>query len=342
MRVDDLVKLLEEIGLSKFRIISKDEDTNIMFCCPFHGESNPSCGISANKEVGGCFACKQTFSLTYLVSHCKGISIKQAKDFLEEKYNVKKRQFSSEAGLFLKRYDDSFMLCDDEPNRSTRHVLPNYKLAPYKSGKVAHDYILSRGFDRETCRNFSLGWDAIKNRVTIPIKWEDGTLCGFIGRAVLEPKINGKPNPEYTKVYKNTDKYLIYEFPKSEILFPLDKFILPEDKSAILVEGSLDAMRFYQYGFNNALSAITAKLHKAQVDILHKLGVKRVILFFDNDEAGYSGMESAYKLLRDEFIVYRIMYPEGKNDPAELSKEEIENMLEEKEYYNTRVLKKVD
>ena len=53
MTVEEMKNLCIDLGLEKVTV----RGDNIMFCCPYHGERNPSCGIHAEKEVGGCFAC---------------------------------------------------------------------------------------------------------------------------------------------------------------------------------------------------------------------------------------------------------------------------------------------
>ena len=118
-----LEEVLHDLGFNNMRVIHSANDTNYMFCCPFHGERHPSCGISAEKEIGGCFACGQTFTLPYLVSYMKEWSMKQAFDWLEEKFNIKKQTVSTLTSV--KYYDD-----ETEDLTPKRLVLPTIKLAP--------------------------------------------------------------------------------------------------------------------------------------------------------------------------------------------------------------------
>lgn len=334
MQADKMEGLLREIGLGdRMRVISKDADTNFMFKCPFHGERNPSAGISAEKEYGACFTCGKGFNLTFLVAYMKEISIVKAKDYLEEKFNVSKKSITKLA--LVKRYDD-------EEVKMGKVVLPYFKLAPYRSGKVVHNYLLDRGFTKETCREFMFGWDSDKNRITIPIFWGEKQLAGFIGRAVLEPKINGVDNPEYKSIYRDADKYLVYEFQKSHLLYPLHKFILPPDKSVILVEGSLDAVWLHQMGFRNVLAILGSKISDEQIAILHKLGVKIIYMFLDNDKAGFEGKEKLYKLCKRDFRCYDVFYEEGKNDPAQLDSDEVMEMINNRKSYSNFSIKRVE
>lgn len=334
MDADKLKSLLQEIGLGdKLRTVSNNSDTNFMFKCPWHGERNPSAGISAEKEYGACFTCGQGFTLTFLVATMKGCSLIKAKDFLEEKFNVSKKVLTKNPTM--KRYDEESI------NPISRVILPRFNLAPYRSGKVCHSYLLDRGFTKETCKKFMLGWDETKNRITIPVFWQDGELAGFVGRAVLEPKINGKDNPQYKKIYGDSDKYLMYEFQRSHLLFPLDKFILPTDKTAILVEGSLDSPWMHQLGFTNTLSTLTSSISEEQVSLLSKLGVKNVILMLDADEAGNKGMTKAYSMMKKDFNLFKVSYPEGAKDPQNLNEKQVQRMLDNKKPFNFVQLKRL-
>lgn len=336
MNASHMEQILHELGFNYLRTVNSSEDTNFMFCCPWHGERHPSCGISVNKEVGACFACGQTFTLVYLVSYMKEISMKQAADWLDEKFNVSKQKVDIKNRI--RRIDDDVV----GEKKPIRCELPTIRLAPYKSGKIQHKYLLDRGFTIKTFKRFKFGWDTKKKRITIPIFWQDDVLAGFVGRAVLEQKINGKDNPEYKAVYGDVDRYLFYEFEKSKILFPLNLFELPEDKSVILVEGSLDAPWMYQLGFNNTLSILGSKITKEQIEILNNLGVRDVILMLDNDYAGEKGTERAYNLLKDDFLCYKVKYPCNKNDPQELTREEVVSMLRNKTPYRTLSVKRIE
>lgn len=348
----ELKALLTELGISAGKYgYFKDSGDNIQFCCPFHSETRPSCGINIYTLVGQCFACEESFNLAKLVAHCLDFTLpsgrydyNRAYNWLEEKYNVKKRSVNYNPKSPLRRIEDEEDL-EEQEDKPKRHEISKLKLAVYKSGKVIHKYFLDRGFTKETARKFMIGWDNKRKRITIPVFWEDGALCGIIGRAVLEMKIDGKPNPEFYKVYKKSElndvKYYIYDkFPVGDILYPLPHFKLIDD-TVILVEGALDAIWLHQLGFPNTLATLGSKLsfnkreqRSKQVDILHNLGVRKVILLRDLDTAGIKGAEHDYKILKQEgFLVYKSEYPEGKSDPQELTYKELYSILNNKHLY---------
>ena len=47
------------------------KDTDTLVCCPVHGESNPSMGISSEKQVCHCFSCGFAGDLTKLLLYSR-------------------------------------------------------------------------------------------------------------------------------------------------------------------------------------------------------------------------------------------------------------------------------
>ena len=162
--VDDMLRLCNELGLQKIKV----RGDNVMFNCPYHGESNPSCGVSIEKEVGGCFACGQTFNLVQLVSHCRNWSLSESIEWLSSFLNRDFRKVAEKSDKFL-LYGESFE--KDKP-------LPITSLAPFRSGQISHPYLLKRGFWQQDFIDFKLGWDSVKKRITIP--FFDSNIHGFI------------------------------------------------------------------------------------------------------------------------------------------------------------------
>lgn len=319
MLVNDIVNLCKELGLEKIKV----RGDNVMFNCPFHGEHNPSCGVSATKEVGGCFACGQHFNLVQLVSHCKEISFLDAIGFLNSFFNRDFRAVSSNTSLKL--YGEETV--KDE-------TLSITALAPFNSGNVVHKYLLDRGFSKEDFIKFNLGWDTVKKRITIPFFNEYGNLLGFSGRAVMNEKDFG-----YESIYGTEAKYHIYNhFNAKSYFYPLNLF-RPIDDTIILVEGLLDAIWLHKNGYSNTLSIISAEISKEQLKKIKLLGANKIILCLDNDIAGTKGCERLYKFLKNDFTFKQAVLPQGKKDVQECTKEELDEMFKNLSNYPKRELK---
>lgn len=329
-------QLLRELNISpgKYNSDYKDSNNNVQMCCPFHGETRPSCGIDIDDLIGKCFACGEHFNLVKLVSHCLEIPVYKAMNWIEDNYTDEFKTINTNKHS-LRRIDD-----EEEAPIKKRHEMDRLDLALYKSGKAVHSYFYERGFTKETAKKFLVGWDDTRKRITVPVLWEDGAPCGVIGRAVIEMKVNGRPNSKFYKVYKpgNDFKYHIYDgFPVGDIIFPLPHF-KPKDGLAVLVEGQYDCMWAHQNGFEMFASTLGSKLVydkgtklSKQIELLKQYGVTKVLLLRDDDEAGIKGSQHDYELLKREgFTVYKSSYPNGKNDTQECTKEEIQWILDNK------------
>lgn len=335
----EVEELLHELGLQKVKRRMGRKGVNFQFLCPFHEESRPSAAvvIDGNSVYGSCFSCQESFSLAKLASQCLNISMLDAISFLEERYGVEKREVNTKIRYKLKRYEEI-----KGKGESKKFILPKSKIAPFGCGKRIHEYFFSRGFTEETARKFKVGWDKLKCRVTIPVFDRDENLVGIIGRTVLNAKKDdGSINEEYSALYKESPKYLIYEnFPVQECFLGENVFEATEDNTAILVEGAFDALWMHQLGFTNTLGMIGLVMGESRMQILHKLRVERVVLMLDNDIAGKIASEKAQELLKNDFKIYRVEYPDGYNDPMELNKVQILNVLSRKKPLGIPSIKK--
>ena len=110
----------------------------------------------------------------------------------------------------------------------------------------------------------------------IPICNLEGNVVGYTGRIF---------NNEDSAKYINTKETIIYK--KGNIIFNYHnaKSHIRDKKSAILVEGNMDAIRIYSSGIKNVIALMGTAITKEQINILKKLRVP-IILMLDNDNAG--------------------------------------------------------
>lgn len=312
----DIIDLLQYIGVTK--ILDKGRD-NIQICCPIHGENTPSCGVSIEKQIFHCFACGASGTLSWLVYKSlpdEFKSLQQVDTFFKTRYKVDVNSYQKKLLRGIKRYEEYFT--DAEIGK--RFELPTFKLAPFKSGKETYQYIFDRGFTRQTVEEFKIGRDLENRTVTVPVFWEDNVLAGIIGRYID----SNRP--------KNA-RYKIYDFPKGEIVFPLNKIPKGID-TLVLVEGVFDALWLFQMGIP-AVAILGNQMTVAQANIIKKI-CNRVVDMFDNDEGGRIARNFAREKLGKTFPYYVVDYPEGVKDPCDCSQVEIGSML----YKKSNILKR--
>ena len=156
------------------------------------------------------------------------------------------------------------------------------------------DYWSKRGFSDTTIAKWGLGYDPITDRHTIPYRNVDGELLGVIQR-LHDPDINIR------YIYPDG-------FDRKQSLF--GSWLLHGIRKIALVEGSTDVISMDdvdrpsggQYG--SSISSFQARL-------LHRLGAREVVLFYDYDEAGRKATEKSREML-DGLILRTVQWDTNK------------------------------
>ena len=224
--------------------MSGDEWTTL---CVFHDDHNASMRFNVTKGVFFCHSCG-----------AKG-SIRK----LEEKFGVSHRSPGVSMDVLYRTIDDLTRPAPCEA-RMDEAQLSRYQL-PSKHWE-------DRGFTDDTVSKFQLGYDVIRDAMTIPMRTINGELIGVCRRYIDPDMINRYRYPK--------------GFHKSENLF--GSWLVHEmvDVPVVsLTEGAIDAMSVWQTG-NPALAIYGSSLSSAQILQLREMGVRKINLFFDNDRAG--------------------------------------------------------
>lgn len=148
-----------------------------------------------------------------------------------------------------------------------------------------------RGFSQETIERFQLGYDPVQDRHTIPYRTEHGDLLGVIQRRV------GNEFPRY--IYPEG-------FDRKRSLFGSWIIMNSDDKKIALVEGSTDTISLADSGLPSVAQYGSA-ISRLQVRLLHRLGVREIVLFYDYDEAGRKAEEKSRELI-DGMILRAVRY----------------------------------
>jgi DNA primase len=312
MNEAQITDLLYYLGSAKVKQINSKG--NIQACCPVHGEHTPSMGVSVEKQLCNCFSCHFSGTIPWLVfnSDKSFKSVDEVIVWLKGRYDV---DFSVTYDLedlkALKKYEEQYV----EALVTKRKVLELSYIAVFKSGKETYEYFYSRGFTKQTVKDFMIGRDLKNKTITVPIFYEDRKLAGVIGRYISSKR---RKNERY-KIYEET--------PTGDILFPQDK-IKPIHNTCILVEGLLDGVYMHQCGYSNTGAMLTNNLSKKQAKWLRN-NCRVVIDMTDDDEMGKLASESIKKQLGDTILIKTVkhLYPMGKKDPQDCSKEEIDYMI---------------
>lgn len=224
----------------------------------------------------------------------------------------------------------------------------NHMLLYTEQGAKALDYLLSRGFTKETIKKYNIGWaskgdilsslldahkydlekmgdygllrhhektstykDFFNSRIVFPIRNEIGETLGFSGRVL--------PGNNHPAKYLNTQDTAFFE--KGNIIYNLDLTYkrIKERNVAFVFEGYLDAITATQYGLTNVVSAMGVHLTEVQIEKLHHL-TNRVVICFDGDDAGLKSAKQNGKLLSEKGLDVRIAIMPPGIDPHDYIK----------------------
>lgn len=160
--------------------------------------------------------------------------------------------------------------------------------------------------------------DCLRNRLTVPLRDEDGRVIGFTGRTSPDTE-DSEPK------YFNTRTTELFH--KNRVLFGLadQTGAFKAGARPIIVEGVMDAMAVHQTATEAALDVravapLGTALTQAHVAALGKhIGFSReVITAFDPDAAGAAAETKAWAMLRDLGNPARALDLPSGSDPADL------------------------
>lgn len=293
-----------------------------MAICVFHNDSNASLQINVEKGLYICFACGARGSIKSLERH---FGVRVVEDMLDvQDIRARIDALRNPQAEVLPVLDESFLSRWKFPS-------PYWGQCGDDCPRRCHEH---RGLKPSTIASFDLGADPMGEYVTIPIRNINGGLLGVIKRYLGE-------DDEIDMRYRYPRG-----FKKSHHLF--GSWLVQEDDDAdfvVLTEGSIDAMKVWQAGYP-AMAILGSSLSAIQTRVIRRLGIKKVVLFFDNDKAGKKVVSTCRGFhefthkgktrvkyvretdLRREFFVEVATYGRGfPPDPGAMSEDQIDSAL---------------
>lgn len=181
--------------------------------------------------------------------------------------------------------------------------------------KEVRAWLDSRGIDQPSRGKWQIGYDEESERIVIPAYDERSRFSFLIKRSIR---------------HSGHLKYLYTEGSiKTSLLFGacmVDETLV-DSQGLILCEGSLDVIRLHGMGARNAVGVLGTGISKRQVRLIDKFNPQRIYLMFDKDAAGVDNIRSVGRWVT-KVPLFVCRYPAGKNDPAELEREEVRRSIE--------------
>ncbi len=307
--------------------------------CPFHGEKTPSFYVNPEKGLYHCHGCGAGGDAIKFLMGVGGLTFPDALESLARRSGIvleEEDPHAARESAHRRRLLDALFWAAGRYRAAFR--------APM--GKIALDYMRSRGFTDATLDTFGIGWapagwdnlverarkdgidlpileevglisprtkggegwyDFFRERVLFPIADEAGRVVGFGGR-LLEGKEKKYINSRHTPVYN-----------KSRVLYGLDLARASAAKAGlVIVEGYVDAMALHQAGRPNVVASLGTAFTEHQADLV-KRSVREhpVTLLFDSDSAGEKAAERGIENFLARDLAVRVATLPGGLDPDE-------------------------
>lgn len=181
--------------------------------------------------------------------------------------------------------------------------------------RTARAFLDLRGVDASARGKWQIGFDEDADRIIIPAFDERGVFRFLISRALDRA---------------GAGKYLYTEgTQRTSILFGacyIEREAL-QSRGLVLCEGPFDAINLHSKGATTAVAILGSGLSRKQVRLIDKMSPKNVYLFFDCDAQGVEYIFEAYAKIK-KIPLYVCRYPAEKEDPAELTREEVKYALD--------------
>lgn len=303
--------------------------------CPFHNDHSPSFSVHKDKQIYKCFSCGESGNVITFVQKIENCTYLEALEKLAArvgiKLNINTKPKVNES--FKKYYDINNLVCSFYKN----NLLSS-------DGKLASEYLKKRKITTEMINTFDIGlsldsdkmtkilsskkyeesdlisidvskdfngtlYDSLQNRITFPIKDENGNVTGFSGRKYLESDLKNDTLPKYY----NTRETKIFN--KGAMFYNINNALneIKKKKEIIICEGQMDAIRVYSIGYKNVVALMGTALTHEHIAKIQKYKCK-VILNLDQDDAGKNGtINDGEELIKNNIDVSVIVFDDYKD-----------------------------
>jgi DNA primase len=311
--------------------------------CPFHDDHRPSFDVDPRRQRYRCWSCGKYGDVLSFVQEYERVSFREALELLARRANINLEQTDadSEQTCTRARLLDVIRWAE----RQYHECLLDSPLA-----EEARRYLGERGLRGETVRRYGLGYaprtgdwlvrlaeangvpldvleqlgliaarqeqpgfyDRFRDRVQFPIRDVRGQPVGFGGRILPTSPLSSR-GPKY---YNSCDTPL---FSKSEQLYGLDqaRHAAPRAGYLAVVEGYTDVLMAHQMGIGQVVATMGTALNARHVRQLRRFA-PRVVLVFDADAGGATGVDRALEIFAGHDVELAIAtLPDGL-DPCDL------------------------
>ncbi len=241
--------------------------------CPLHVDKTPSLFITPSRNAFYCQSCHQGGNILTWLIKMEHLSFKEAAEKICQLSgkDISKMQICESLRYYksLKRMKE-----DEEPKIIKRDILPEQSIEKY-SDEIPQEW-LDEGISADIMKKFQIRIDRSANRIVYPVRDKNFNLIGFKGRTRFQ---------NYKSL--NVQKYMNYAKIGTIDFFAGMKEshdYIKEKNEIIIFEGLKSVMKLWSWGKQfNAVSSETSVLNMEQIKIILEMGIKNVVIAYDND-----------------------------------------------------------
>lgn len=313
----DLVSLVSSKGV-KLKIEGKDH----VGLCPLHDDKTASLRVTPSKGLWHCFGCNKGGSAIDWLIESEGVSFKHALEVLQsDSFKLSSVAIKNNTIPLLKNP----LSLDADSQKLLEECVDFYHETLLKEKNVL-DYLKKRKLDsEELIKTFKLGFSNRTLGLRLPFKnRKDGSVLrknlqsiGILRQSGHEHFAGSLIVPvfdkrgEVSEVYgrKINDHlrvgtaYHLYLPGEHKGIFNRENLLSANVETLILCEALIDALSFYKYGFKNVTTSFgVAGFTDELFEFITSKPFKRVIVAYDNDEAGRKAADVLAEKLNAEGV----------------------------------------
>ena len=321
---EDVVReILEELGFTQ---LTFDACKRTFRFAREEGRNPTSMVLNLDTLSFHCFSTNSKGNLYTLIMQRKDMNFPNALKWAADYVGLDKEEYDIDIQLPFGGFFQGLVKEISEPEFSMK-TYDESELDEYKG--FYNTIFLKDGISFESQEKFDIGYDALSNRVTIPIYSLDNKLIGIMGR------YNGKCEKEerWLPIIPCSRSLTIYGFNENYQS-------IEEKGMAVIFESEKSVMQCHSFGCNIALATSGCHISDTQAKHVKSMFLPKIILAYDEGLSQEDIITEAEKLkMNNQIYKNQVGYiydrehkylPEGsKASPSDLGKEVFSKLVKE-------------
>lgn len=335
LNFETTIKIIESFGLEY-----EEHGNHIKMNCPLHPSDSNSFVLYKSNSRWFCSTmhCEDRYRPPNLFGLVRGLLSQNSNNGKLYPYD-KTIEFLKKEGVKHRPLNKDRKDTVEFLSRRKLARRPSFKAVENISDKliVPSKYFISRGYSEKVLAEYGVGdyindkgsFSPFTDRAIAPVHNSDGNLVGYTARShATKPCL--KCDEYHLKCgtnYKSPKWFHSPEMPTSLVLYNYHRArnYAQSKNEIILAEGPGDIWRLSESDINNAVCILGTKFSMWHQRLLYRLGVDKVTIMMDGDDAGKNAAELIERKLRNFFSIRIIQLPSGK-DIGDLSVDKVKEI----------------